>query len=172
METSGEIRRGMSRIKLTSSDRDFIVGMSRLVGTSPRNVKRFANICRMIKSHEHWIYDTESSISERFRQIVFLMALAVGCPTIAPTVMRAIQDPEIWGGGGLPSMADFPARFREQRPDEFEQSETLREEWEKLRAFLEWTGQHKDPDMHQLNDWSVDRVGQAAAVASRFTFRL
>lgn len=64
-------------LKLSKTELAYIKATAFLVGNTPRTIKRFINIYRIIRSHEQLEYE-ESKKNDHFLAIVFLLAVEIG----------------------------------------------------------------------------------------------
>lgn len=64
-------------LKITKTEAEYLKNISWLVGTSPRTIKRFINMYRIIRAHEQLRYDSRES-DKNFMGIMFILGLAIG----------------------------------------------------------------------------------------------
>jgi hypothetical protein len=89
---------------LTISDleRDGIAAVSGLLGRSPRSVKRFVNLYRLIKAglspavHEEFVRKPEGGLSD-YEAVLFLLAVDVGVPRASRSVFEFLTEHQVEG---------------------------------------------------------------------------
>ncbi len=75
LPTKKELQQLAEILTLTDEESQLIQSMSLIIGSSPRGIKRFVNIYKIIKAHD----DFPSKITkERMQGILFLLALPIG----------------------------------------------------------------------------------------------
>ena len=75
LPTKKEMQQLAEILTLTDEESELIQSMSLIIGSSPRGIKRFVNIYKIIKAHD----DFPTKISkERMQGILFLLALPIG----------------------------------------------------------------------------------------------
>jgi hypothetical protein len=79
---------------LTDDEIALMQDMSEVIGNNPRAVKRFVNIYRIIKAHEEFDYEADST-NQELSAILFLLALPLGdYRKLLPSFEEYIQDEE------------------------------------------------------------------------------
>ncbi|HEX8561940.1 MAG TPA: P-loop NTPase fold protein [Flavobacterium sp.] len=79
---------------LTDEEISLMQDMSEVIGNNPRAVKRFVNIYRIIKAHEEFDYEADST-NQELSAILFLLALPLGdYRKLLPSFEAYIQDEE------------------------------------------------------------------------------
>jgi hypothetical protein len=73
---------------------EFMQGVAEFIGTSPRRIKRFVNIYRLLKASvppdELSTFFISSSHSKEFQAVIVLLAILTGSPNVAPGVLHNI----------------------------------------------------------------------------------
>jgi hypothetical protein len=140
----------------------FIEAIAELLGTSPRGVKRFVNLYRLIKAgltpaELAGFQDVEGG-GKSYRTVLFLLALVTGLPTASKAFFEAAVDP------------DAPEELDALVDRAFGRGKTS-EETERLRI---WIGKVKDPKgpaVVALKDLSRSRLADWVDRISRYSFR-
>lgn len=79
---------------LTDAEIALMQDMSDIIGNNPRAIKRFVNIYRIIKAHEEFDYETDST-NQELSVILFLLALPLGdYRKLLPSFEAYIKDEE------------------------------------------------------------------------------
>jgi hypothetical protein len=79
---------------LTEDEISLMQDMSEVIGNNPRAVKRFVNIYRIIKAHDEFDYEADST-NQELSAILFLLALPLGdYRKLLPSFEAYIQDEE------------------------------------------------------------------------------
>ena len=74
----------------------FMEAMAPVMGASPRAVKRFVNVYRLLKvvgeasQPDAFVSDAEGAT---FQQVILVLAIVTGLPAIAPELCRSLVDP-------------------------------------------------------------------------------
>ena len=93
-------------IALTEGERNYILELSEFGGSSPRRLKRFINLYRIIKStiSESEMRDFLGQTGEQadYKLALVLLAVLTGSPSISSEVLRKFQQP----GATLPSVLE------------------------------------------------------------------
>lgn len=77
---------------LTDEEISLMQDMSEVIGNNPRAIKRFVNIYRIIKAHEEFDYEADST-NQELLTILFLLALPLGdYRRLLPSLEAYIQD--------------------------------------------------------------------------------
>ena len=77
---------------ITDDEIALMQDMSEIIGNNPRAIKRFVNIYRIVKAHEEFVYDTETTNQELI-SVLFLLALPLGdYRKLLPSFESFIQD--------------------------------------------------------------------------------
>lgn len=75
------------QLALTAEELTFIESLSPLIGGTPRQVKRFVNICQLLLAMRPQLADARHQSTERIAAC-FMAALHEGCPRLANRVVR------------------------------------------------------------------------------------
>ena len=140
--------------KLESGEVQFISGLSHILGRSPRSVKRYLNIYRLIKSslseedYERFMFSVDDN-EEGYKSVSFSLAVVVGNPDIAPTVIK--------------------------KCNKFETSTSIRKIIESLRAPQQYESQKIDlfiENCEKLDclDIPLSTIGYWSKVVSRYSY--
>ncbi|MEQ8470686.1 MAG: P-loop NTPase fold protein [Marinoscillum sp.] len=78
-------------LQLTKDELDLLKEIAWLLGKSPRTIKRFINIYRLIRAHEHLSYDDENKHDD-FLSVMFFLALNIGvCREYAEVICETLK---------------------------------------------------------------------------------
>ena len=83
----------LEKIFLSESEIEFIQGMHPILADTPRTIKRFVNVCRLIKSHADWGKagdDLHEDISN-YEAMIFILALVTGIPMYTRFIFDEIE---------------------------------------------------------------------------------
>jgi len=109
---------------LDINERNAMVGLSRVIGKTPRTLKRFVNVYRIIKAglngKEFEAFVGTGPADAQYKAVLILLAVAYGAPDVAPTFFRALKD----GPKGM-SLEEF---LRVAHPTTFQPARSLNEE--------------------------------------------
>ena len=86
--------REFKRVTLSDDDIAFIQTLTPIMTGSPRTLKRFANICRLLKSHDVWGKDETLGEITSYQALIFLLALVIGKPLLGQSMMEWIKQEE------------------------------------------------------------------------------
>src|SRR5207244_2340242 len=83
---------------LDINERNTMVGLSRVIGKTPRTLKRFVNVYRIIKAglngQELEAFVGTGPSDAQYRAVLVLLAVAYGAPDVAPTFFRVLKNRE------------------------------------------------------------------------------
>jgi hypothetical protein len=86
---------GLESLAITDAELDYITKLAPVLGRSPRALKRFANVYRLIKvgleSHEQRAFLLERSPLSNYQAVLFLLAVDSGTPMIARQFFATID---------------------------------------------------------------------------------
>ncbi len=84
----------LERVTLSLREIAFIKAMSPILGNSPRTVKRFVNVCRLIKSHADWGKQERvpGHTISRYEMIIFILSLVTGIPTFTRYLFEHLDE--------------------------------------------------------------------------------
>ena len=164
-------------INLENNKLSFITSLTPILDSSPRTLKRFVNVCRLIKSHSQWGSQgtVEESQLDAFQSLVFALAIITGIPDFAPIFFELIdkeeEDKEV-------------AEFIEDRKDTIEdalkisRNEMARNQWYAFEQIFypeaEQESEDGEIDLHildRLRHLKISTLRQQAEIALRFSFR-
>ncbi|HEY0729473.1 MAG TPA: P-loop NTPase fold protein, partial [Pyrinomonadaceae bacterium] len=81
---------------LDIDERNTIVGLSRVIGKTPRTLKRFVNVYRIIKAQlngkELEAFVGTGPSDAQYRAVLILLAVAYGAPDVAASFFRALKN--------------------------------------------------------------------------------
>jgi hypothetical protein len=159
---------------LESKEREAMVKLSKIIGKTPRTMKRFVNVYRIIKAG----LDGErldalvgaGGQDGEYRAVLMLLAVAHGAPEVAPLFFRGVKtacEPDGEGknndGKNDPGLKAFLETMSRQRS---ESTDPAPDDWPAVIAELQkFAGLNKeDIPLSVLMDW--------APVVVRYTFQL
>ena len=152
----------LSPQSLTLGDKEieYMTSLAKLIGRSPRAVKRFLNCYRLIKvslppeSLKKFVQD---GASYEYRAVMILLGIITGAPTASPYVIEELEN-WTWTSKTAPTLKNFLNKI-EKNTDL-----TRTADWPRLNAFL--TGFNNDSaEMFKAVRAITPRV-------SRFSFRI
>jgi hypothetical protein len=139
-------------ITLTEGERKFILELSQFGGTSPRRLKRFINLYRVIKStltqKEIDAFLTGSGEDGDYRLVMVLLAVMTGSPSAGGGILRGLQLP----GATLQSV------LKDLNKDSCEEHRSC------MGAFAQLRSRYDDLQ-------SSERMRQWASIVARYNFR-
>lgn len=184
----------LTKVQLGKEDLGFIQSLAPIISNSPRAIKRFANICRLIKSHQKWTRpssnESDAMKLTEYKSMVFLFAFISGLPVLADHLIIQLQH---WldslsnsktSASKTLSLANFATHVKGQKKKSlrwenyFSDAEDprLQQEWEILYQFLNGRQKHHgettEHRMYQhFEQLSVYDILDQAKTAFRFSFR-
>jgi hypothetical protein len=132
-----------------------------LLGRSPRALKRFVNVYRLVKAglspEQHRAFLAKENGLSDSRAVLFLLAVDTGAPRAAVELLRALRDPRERSEGDPPTtlteLVDAVEKAAKDSPD-----------WRRVRAWLE-----PEPGAFRVAD-DVPALRRAAARVRRYSF--
>ena len=123
--------REFEQVNLSDTDIEFIQTLTPIMTGSPRTLKRFANICRLIKSHDVW--GKEKSLDEitQYQGLLFLLALVIGKPVLGQRMMtwiKSVEDESL-------NLGTFVKDINDNEIGSIDDNE-LQEQWQLFRQFI------------------------------------
>ena len=149
-------------LTLGDQEIEYMKSLAKLIGRSPRAVKRFLNCYRLIKVSlppaklDKFVQDGKSY---EYKAVMVLLGIVTGAPTAALYVMEETENWK-WEKDNRPTMSDFYNRI-ERNEDLLRQPD-----WPRLRAFL--TTSRKAEDSAKL----FEAFMRNAPRVSRYSFRV
>lgn len=176
-----EILRQLERIRLSESELTFIKELTPILSSSPRSIKRFVNICRLIKSHETW-GETPAKASEKltsYEIMVFLLAIVAGTPYLAEVFFDEMEIEMAAGTGQSKTLKQFVEEVDAKLKDpdrELIPSEKLLEEWNAFYQIIFPVKGKKESnyakELHKtFQKLSLNSLYELSDTAVRFSFR-
>ena len=157
-ETDSEQKDIPRQLRIEPAELEFMKGVAQFVGTSPRRVKRFVNIYRLLKAsvptHELASFFVVGSDSEEYQAAIVLLAVLTGSPILAPRVLHEIAIADAYG-----TVEGFKVRFmeNEEKSDDADHN--------RVAAILEYY-QRKKGSQVTLTD-----LKRWAPIVARYSFR-
>jgi hypothetical protein len=153
-------------LRLERDERDFMEDLAQIVGRSPRGVKRFVNVYRLIRAGiAPQDYDAFVGSGENpgdYQVVLLLLAIVIGAPTIALSVFGYVdrQPSEQLLSKFIREIGD-----KKGKAPHFKDSD----EWTEIGAFIEryTKGVGNDVTVGKLKDYQR-RVGQYSFRVGRF----
>jgi hypothetical protein len=157
-------------LSLDLNERNDMVALSRVIGKTPRTLKRFVNIYRIIKAGlkggDLEAFVGTGSKNPQYQAVLVLLSVAHGTPDVAPTFFRELKKAheesvtnkqDVGMSAFLQSIAELPSTV----------DESLQPEWASLIRELEAfaAGQNK-------NEIQVETLREWLPVIVRYTFQL
>ena len=153
----------LAPVGLTLSDHeiDYMASLAKLVGRSPRAVKRFLNCYRLIKVSlppAELKTFVEEGQSYKYKAVMILLGIITGAPTVS---LYVVEELENWKSEDKTSMiADFSKKL-DQNADLARQPD-----WSRLKTFLDsLTGKDESAEMFTA-------LRDITARVSRYSFRI
>jgi hypothetical protein len=148
----------LKRLSIEPAELDFMKGLAQFVGTSPRRIKRFVNIYRLLKASvptdELASFFVSGSHSEEYQVALVLLAILTGSPELAPTVLRQIREAD-----GNATVEEFRMTLKQNEAASGNGDNT------RVMAILEYYQQKKGTQvtLRDLKRW--------VPLAARYSFR-
>jgi len=152
---SAPIAPPLESLEITPEELEYMSQLSGLLGRSPRALKRFANVYRLMKvglqAHEHRTFLRARDPLAEFQIVLFLLAVDTGTPTVARSVFDQI-DQKVTASRGA---AAHDLQWLVKELDR-ELKEAGNGDWKRLRAWLASRGDVVPPttDLSILNAWT------------------
>jgi hypothetical protein len=146
------------RLRIEDVELQFIKGLAAFVGSSPRRIKRFANIYRLLKASvpqkESASFLVSGSQSGEYQGVIVLLAMLTGSPSLAPKVLRDLESAK-----DETSVEEFKAKLQR------EMGAVVGREYAGIIGLLEYYQVKKSPQvtLRLLKRW--------APRVARFSFR-
>ena len=150
-------------LTIEQKELEFIEELTQLLGRSPRALKRFINVYRLVKASlrdaEPPTFLLNKGESGEYKTVMFLLALITNYPSIACMLLRAIED-EVSAAADQDGQADPGAETKSAL------------HWEALRKRLEAanSGLGSDNDWKEVAKWLPGSQGQLLTDRQRLDY--
>jgi hypothetical protein len=173
----------LAKAHIHQDDLKFIQALSPILSNSPRAIKRFANICRLMRSHEIWGVDINTfRILSSYQCRVFLLALITGLPDLAHKLFDWLNDWVKENQGdreeGTPLLLKDFFDYVAAAILPNQKGEAIREDWNALEQFLKSPAPIQVDALPEgalsidlLSDWTAREILDLTHAVSRFSFR-
>jgi hypothetical protein len=154
-------------LEITLQELEFIESLVPLLDTSPRGLKRFVNIYRLIKAglpeHEQSAFTKNQDKEAGDYQIVlFLLAIATSFPDIPPLLFQRLLELDGVGDNAAaapPDLRELIKTLSSGAPKQFAN------DWQRLARWLAKAGPRQETT-------PIHRLAKGAKLVSRYSFRL
>ncbi|MEO0472303.1 MAG: P-loop NTPase fold protein, partial [Bacteroidota bacterium] len=171
------ITQALEKISLAQNELSFITSLTPILDSSPRTIKRFVNVCRLIKSHSQWgAHGTvDESQLDAYQSLVFALAIITGIPDFAQLFFELIDQEE-----EDISVGEFIENRQYQVEDalKISRNETARNQWYAFEQvfYPEATAEGEQAEianyiLERLRNLKISTLRQQAEIALRFSFR-
>jgi hypothetical protein len=200
LQISSKIRKQL-RSKYSISDRLdlshreilFLKKLSSILGNSPRAIKRYVNIFRLLRvslEEEKWNVYYHSSPSpdrrniwnlENYKIVMFLQAMITGLPTLSPFFFQELRDSDISKKNLQQLLEIIRKKIKKQKIDSEEEIENRTEitspihkkKMEKELGDLErWMQDRKIKDKESWDELYINQIKFWDFAVSRYSFRI
>ncbi|MEN6428075.1 MAG: P-loop NTPase fold protein [Phycisphaerales bacterium] len=166
------------RLRLQQVEVEFMGRLALLLGRSPRALKRFVNVYRLIKArlstYDHMFFLSTTEVVSDYQAVLFLLAVDTGVPRISSAFFRSLQ---YHSKESHPANGDQPcngglAQNMRQLVQHLDGEGSLREQedWSRLKAWLDAA----EGSPGKTNIDCVDNIRVLAKwipLVSRYSFR-
>lgn len=123
-------------LRFTEPELEFLRRLLPLLDTSPRSLKRYVNVYRLIKSVGRFAprQGGDDTGPEPYQQAMFVLAVQTGLPVRGPSLLAHLADlaAQTPVGGHEPLVHEALTRFADQESDRLDSSD----DWARLSAWL------------------------------------
>ncbi|RJE75181.1 P-loop NTPase fold protein [Reichenbachiella sp. MSK19-1] len=128
-KSTGEIHVPAYNLRMSKTELEYIKAMTFLIGNTPRTIKRFINIYRIIRSHEQLVYK-EDNKDKHFLTVIFLLSLITGVhKNVYKNYLKEVKDTP------AATVKDYNLKFEELKSHESNISSN-----QKIRILLDIDG--------------------------------
>jgi SEFIR domain/KAP family P-loop domain len=159
-------------LEITLQEQKFIESLVPLLDTSPRGLKRFANIYRLIKAglpEEEQSAFTQNQDKEAgdYQIVLFLLTIATSFPSISPLLFQRLFELNGVGNNAtaaLPDLRELIKTLSSAAP-----TQQFANDWQRLDRWLVNAGPGQETTRLSAE---LHRLAKGAKLVSRFSFRL
>ena len=157
------------KVKLTQIEVDFIAALTPLAGDSPRTLKRFVNVARLIKSNPNWLPPAEDIKNTKpYMASLLMLAVVVGSPWMTPLVFALMKEEK---GKGL-TLGKLVKTKELKIGAEIDKHRYINREWDRFRDFMDTVENNRNADIQAIPYMDIDYLDeQIRPIVSRFSFR-
>ncbi len=153
------VRPNTERLLISQAEFSFIKKIIPIIGDSPRSVKRFINVYRLIKANEKW-NKWKNLGDQRAEGILVLLGIVVGAPSLSIVFFETLRK------SPSPNLTQLVSSLI--LPPEMEEYERAIFEHEMLMTYFN----SGETDAIEVGDLSLDTLQQLAPLVTRFSFRV
>ncbi len=155
-----------SKVQFDFDEIEFIKGLTPILGTSPRTIKRFLNTLRLIKSNPYWVPISSEINTKSLNSIYILLATTIGSPWMTALFLNKLQEAE-----GSEILLDFVNKTELEIGKDIDQYERTNQEWDNFRHFLNEAGNNRNIDIRAIPLLRINYLKTIIPFVKRFSFR-
>ncbi|MEM1327164.1 MAG: P-loop NTPase fold protein [Bacteroidota bacterium] len=159
-------------VKISQEEMEFIQALSEIAGNSPRSIKRFVNIARLLKSNRRWRPATKVKNTKSYQACLLLLAVIIGLPRMTPLLLKLLQDEsESTATDRAETLGQLVQKYEEKSGEDIDRYNKLNVEWDIFTSFLLNIKDHPDNNIKAMFLMDVEHLNNLAPLVSRFSFR-
>jgi len=159
-------------VTISQQELEFIKVLAEIAGNSPRSIKRFINIARLIKSNSRWMPKADSSNTKPYNACLLLLAVIIGLPRMSPLLFKLLEQESF---SNKNSKADTLGQLVKKKEIEIgkdiDRYRLINREWDHFRAFVLNTENNDNNDVKAIYLMDVNYLHKVTPMVSRFSFR-
>ena len=161
METIFDIK----PLKIEKEQLDFISFLAPIIGDSPRSIKRFINVARLVKSNPKWLPEYGQEQNLAFPCFLTLMAVVIGTPEMATIFLKCLEEDAI-----SINLGELLTNNSPQVKDDFE-SQQINDQWKVLKDFVSDSWLEDNEIVKSIFYFDIAYLRKIEPTVSRFSFR-
>lgn len=176
-ESISELSLDMPLVKFKRMEVDFIKAIAPILGDSPRTIKRFLNVYRLIKSNDKL---REKGTLDNYQELLVLLTIIAAAPAISQQffhlLMNDYKTQNITLRAFIQNLKKQHFQTEQSNPDYHEK---VNQELRDLNNFIDYEPKDKDEEkakakekvVEQILNIKLDELRELVPVVSRFSFR-
>ncbi|MEL6135326.1 MAG: hypothetical protein AAFR59_18365, partial [Bacteroidota bacterium] len=152
-------------VKITKEEFEFIRDLKPIAGHSPRALKRFVNVARLIKSNRKWIPPHKGIEYPPYFACLTLLAVVIGSPWMAPLLFALIEK-----NNEPMQLGDFLKKMERKHGRKIDKHDNINLEWDRFRAFVV-DAENSKSHLGCIPNFRMEHLQKIVPIVSRFSFR-
>ncbi|MEZ5002713.1 MAG: P-loop NTPase fold protein [Chitinophagales bacterium] len=152
-------------LKIEKEQLDFISYLAPIIGDSPRSIKRFINVARLVKSNPRWLPQYGQDQHLAFPCFLTLMAIIIGTPEMASFFLKCLEEDTI-----SINLGELLTNNTPETNEDFETNQIV-EQWNTLKDFVSDSWLEENEIVKSIFYFDITYIRTIEPTVSRFSFR-
>lgn len=152
-------------LKIEKEQLDFISYLAPIIGDSPRSIKRFINVARLVKSNPRWLPQYGQDQHLAFPCFLTLLAIIIGTPEMASFFLMCLEEDNI-----SINLGELLTNNTPETNEDFEANQIV-EQWNTLKDFVSDSWLEENEIVKSIFYFDITYIRTIEPTVSRFSFR-